>query len=244
MRTRLSAPLRHLLGAAALVAAGAGSTSCLDPGEPTPGPAEVAWAAYPDTVVTGNVFSFEFAGPVSLNSCGRLDTATVALEDSTIRLSARRSVFREAMCSDDRISFYQVRPMTVEEAGSYAVRAAAGRALGTLVAVDSGTFSPMGTRGWGTLRVGGGCLFFGPGWANNQRPFALRGAPGELGRLAGTDTLVHVEGRLVGFSLCGGYGSRPAIRVDRARVTDSVASDWYPEPIEPGEPGTTGESGR
>lgn len=234
-------PLRLPVGAVLLAL---GAVGCLDPGEPTPGPARVTWAAFPDTVVAGEVFSFELAGPVSVNSCGRLDTATVVLGDSTIGLSARRSVFLDAMCSDDRISFYQVRAVTVGEPGSYRVHAEDGRELGTLVAVDTGAFSAMGTRGWGTLRAGGGCLFLGPGWAANQRPFALRGATDELRRVAGTDTLVWVEGKLVGFSLCGGYGSRPAIRVDRARVTDSVASDWYPEPIEPGEPGTTGESGR
>lgn len=219
-------PLRLPLGAVLLAL---GAVGCLDPGEPTPGPARVTWAAYPDTVVTGQVFSLELAGPVSLNSCGRLDTAGVVVGDSTIRLSARRSVFLDAMCSDDRISFYQVRAMTVEEPGSYRVRAEDGSALGTLVAVDTGAFSAMGTRGWGTLRTGGGCLFLGPGWAANQRPFALRGAPEELRGVAGTDTLVWVEGRLVGFALCGGYGSRPAIRVDRARVTDSIGADWYPE---------------
>lgn len=223
------APARALL----LVAAGAATAACLDIGEPTPAPARVAWAAYPDTVVAGEVFSFELAGPVSLNSCGRLDTVRVAVGDSTLRLSADRSVFLEAMCSDERISFYQVRPLSVDRPGAYGVRTEDGRDLGTMVAVDSGTFAPMRAEGWGTLREGGGCLFFGPGWASNQRPFALRGAPERLQSAVGTDTLVWVRGTLVGFSLCGGFGSRPAIRVDSGRMTDSTARAWYP-----GEPGT------
>lgn len=214
---------------AALVACLAGASGCLEIGEPTPGPARVAWAAYPDTVVMGEVFSFELAGPVSRNSCGRLDTARVVVGDSEIRLSAERSVFLDAMCSDDRISFYEVRPLALERAGTYRVVTEDGRSLGSLAVVDSGAFSPMETRGWGTLHAGGGCLFFGPGWTGNQRPFALRDAPEELRRLAGTDTLVRVEGTLTGFALCGGFGSRPAIRVESARVTDSVAASWYPD---------------
>lgn len=227
-RPRRRAPVGAALRAALALAAGAAAVGCLDVGEPTPAPARVAWAAYPDTVVVGETFSFELAGPVSLNSCGRLDTARVAVGDSAIGLSAERSLFLEAMCSDERISFYQVRPLAVERPGRYPVRSADGRDLGTLVALDSGGFSPVRTRGWGTLREGGGCLFFGPGWAANQRPFALRGAPEDLRRTAGTDTLVWVRGTLVGFSLCGGFGSRPAIRVEAGRVTDSTGRDWYP----------------
>ena len=216
-------------GTAGCVAALIAVTGCLDIGEPVPGPARVAWAAYPDTVVVGELFSFEFAGPVSPNSCGRLDTARVVVGDSVVRLSAERSLFPEAMCSDDRISYYEVRPMSLDRAGTYRVVTEDGRPLGSLVAVDSGTFSAMKTRGWGTLHAGGGCLFFGPGWNENQRPFALRGAPEELRRVAGTDTLVRVEGTLAGFALCGGFGSRPAIRVRSARVTDSTAASWYPD---------------
>ena len=217
------------VGTAAFVTGLIAATGCLDVGEPTPGPARVAWAAYPDTVVVGELFSFEFAGPVSRNSCGRLDTARVVVGDSVVRLSAERSLFLEAMCSDDRISFYEVRPMAVGRAGTYRVVTEDGRPLDSLVAVDSGTFSAMGTRGWGTLHAGGSCLFFGPGWTENQRPFALRGAPAELRRVAGTDTLVRVGGTLAGFALCGGFGSRPAIRVRAARVTDSTAASWYPD---------------
>lgn len=229
---------RARLGSLLAAAAALAGTACLDVGEPTRSVARVAWAAYPDTVVVGELFSFELAGPVSLNSCGRLDTARVVVGDSVIRLSAERSVFLEAMCSDDRISFYDVRPLALDRAGAYRVRTEDGRDLGTLVALDSGTFSPMRTRGWGTLRRGGGCLFFGPGWAANQRPFALRGAPEELRRVAGSDTLVRVDGTLVGFALCGGFGSRPAIRVRAARVTDSTGAAWYPE--EPAPDGTDG----
>ena len=216
-------------GTAGCVAALLAATGCLDIGEPVPGPARVAWAAYPDTVVVGELFSFEFAGPVSRNSCGRLDTARVVVGDSVVRLSAERSLFPEAMCSDDRISFYEVRPMSFDRPGTYRVVTEDGRPLDSLVAVDTGTFSAMGTRGWGTLHAGGGCLFFGPGWTENQRPFALRGAPEELRRVAGTDRLVRVEGTLAGFALCGGFGSRPAIRVRTARVTDSTAASWYPD---------------
>lgn len=216
------------VGALFVAAAGAATAGCLDVGEPVPGPARVAWAAYPDTVVAGERFSFELAGPVSPNSCGRLDTARVVVGDSVVRLSARRSLFPEAMCSDDRISYYRVRPMSLDRPGTYRVRTEDGRDLGTLVALDSGSFSPVRTQGWGTLREGGGCLFFGPGWAANQRPFALRQSPPELRRAAGTDTLVWVRGTLVGFTLCGGFGSRPAIRVERSRVTDSTGSTWYP----------------
>ena len=217
------------VGTAGIAAALLATSGCLDIGEPTPGPARVTWAAYPDTVVVGEVFSFEFAGPVSRNSCGRLDSARVAVGDSVVRVSAERSLFLEAMCSDDRISFYEVRPMAFERAGTYRVETEDGRALGSLVAVDTGSFSAMKTLGWGTLHAGGGCLFFGPGWTENQRPFALRGAPEELRRVAGTDTLVRVAGTLMGFALCGGFGSRPAIRVRAAHVTDSTGASWYPE---------------
>lgn len=226
--------LRGRRAGVALVLAGAAlAIGCLDPGEPTEAPARIAWVAYPETVRTGETFSLEFAGPISPNSCGRLDTATVALADSVLQLDVRRSVFLDAMCSDDRRSFYQVRPLRLERAGRYHIRARGGGDLGTLVAVDSGRFSPMTTRGAGTLRAGGGCVFLGPGWATNQRPFALRNLPERLRRLAGTDTLVHVEGQLVGYSLCGGFGSRPSIRVDTARATGRTGADWYPEPPEP-----------
>lgn len=220
-------------GAAALAMAVVVAAGCLDPGDPTPAPARVAWAAWPETVVVDETFSFELAGPISLNSCGRLDTATVAVTDSTLELTARRSVFLEAMCSEDRRSFYQVRPLRVERAGRYRIRTGEGDDLGTLVAVDSGRFSGMTARGRGTLRTGGGCVFLGPGWAQNQRPFALRGLPARMERLAGTDSLVHVEGRLHGFSLCGGFGSRPSIRVDTAWATGRTGEDWYPHPPEP-----------
>lgn len=214
-----------------LVAATAG---CWRIGEPTPGAAHVTWAAYPETVVVGGRFSFEFAGPVAHTTCGRLDTATLAIRDSTIELAARRSTF-DAMCAGQRVSFYEARPLAIERPGRYAVRSEDGRDLGTLVALDSGAFSPMRTLGEGTLDSAGGCLLFGPGWMGNQRPFALRGAPEGLRALAGTDRIVEVEGRLVGFSACGHFGSRPTIRVRRARVTDRTAADYYPEGREEGE---------
>ena len=218
------------------LATAAAAGGCLDPGEPTPSPATVAWVAYPETVRTGETFSFEFAGPVSHNSCGRLDTAAVTITDSTLEVEARRSVFLDAMCSDDRRSFYQVRALRIGRSGRYSIRSG-GRDLGALVATDSARFSAMTARGYGTLRSGGGCLFLGPGWAANQRPLALRGLPEEMRRLADTDTLVHVEGRLVGFSMCGGFGSRPTIRVEAARATGRTGADWYPEgPAGTGDP--------
>lgn len=215
---------------AAALAAGALASGCTDIGQPTPSQARVAWVAYPETVRTGETFSFEFAGPVSDNSCGRLDTAVVSVTDSSVEVEGRRSLFLEAMCSQDRRSFYQVRALRIPAAGSYRIRTRDGVALGTMVAVDSGEFSAMVTRGLGTLRLGGGCAFLGPGWAANQRPFALRGLSGGLRRLAGTDTLVHVEGTLAGYSLCGGFGTRPSIRVDTAWATGRTGDDWYASP--------------
>lgn len=209
------------------------ASACLVPGEPVADDAHVAWAAYPDTVVAGATFSFELAGPVARNTCGRLDTARVEVGDSTITLWARREVYPEAWCSDERVSFYEVRSMEMARPGRYTVRTADGRPLGTMMVRDSGTFSRVRTRGEGTLRSGGGCLFFGPGWGSNQRPFALRGAPPRLEALAGTDTVVRVEGVLLGFSLCGGFGSRPSIRVDTAWATGRTGDDWYPPEREP-----------
>lgn len=208
---------------------------CWRIGEPTPSAAYVTWAAYPETVGVGETFSFEFAGPVARTTCGRLDTATLVVADSTIELAARRSTF-EAMCPDDRVSFYEARPIAIERAGRYRVRTFDGRELGTLVAVDSGVFTPMRAIGEGTLATAGGCLLFGPGWMGNQRPFALREAPDALAELADTDRIVHLEGRLTGFSLCSWYGSRPTIRVDTARVTERRGADYYRR----GNPGGTG----
>lgn len=236
----MSPAARHgaVVALAAVAAAG-----CLDPGEPTPSEARVAWVAYPETVQTAETFSFEAAGPVSPNSCGRLDTFTVAVTDSAVEVTARREVFRDAMCSDDRVSWYQVRALRIDRPGRYRVRSAEGRSLGKLVAVDSARFTGMTARGLGTLGRGGGCLLFGPGWLGNQRPFALRGAPDGLDRLAGTDTLVHVVGRLVGYGLCGGFGSRLTIRVDSARATGRTGDDWYREPTEGAAGGATAGEG-
>lgn len=209
------------VGAAALV-----GTGCWRIGEPTESPALVTWAAYPDTVVAGELFSFEFAGPVSPNSCGRLDTATVAVRDSSIVVSAVRSVY-ETSCSRSRVSFYEALPLRIENAGTYRVLREDGRRLGELVAVDSGGFSRMRAVGVGTLRRAGGCQLFGPGWAYNQRPFALRGAPPAIEELDDPDRVVFVSGRLVGFTLCGSFGSRPVIAVDRAELTGADADDYY-----------------
>jgi len=212
---------------ATVAAAVAASAACWRVGEPTPDEAEVAWAAYPDTVVAGETFSFEFGGPVSRNSCARLDTATVTLEDSAVVAGARRSIF-DTMCPGDRVSFYRAGALSVPEPGRYAVRSATGRDLGAITAVDSGAFSSMKTVGWGTLRQGGGgCVFFGPGWANNQRPFALDGIPDRARGAIDEDRVVWVRGRLYGWTLCGAFGSRPRIIVDTMRVTEHLAETYY-----------------
>lgn len=186
----------------------------------------MTWAAYPDTVVVGEIFSFEFAGPVSPNSCGRLDTAMVAVTDSSIVVSAIRSVY-DTSCSRSRVSFYEASPLRIDRAGTYAVVSSGGRRLGELVAIDSGGFSRMRAIGVGTLRQAGGCQLFGPGWAYNQRPFALRNAPPEIAELDDSDRIVFVEGSLVGYTLCGSFGSRPAIEVERAEVTEAGSDDYY-----------------
>lgn len=221
-------PGRARTGAAAgLLAVTLALGACWRIGEPTESAALVTWAAYPDTVVVGAVFSFEFAGPVTPNTCGRLDTAIVTVGDSTIDLSARRSVYDTA-CSRDLVSFYEARPLRIERSGAYQVRTAGGRGLGRLVAVDSGSFSRMRTQGEGTVREVGGCWLFGPGWLGNQRPFALRGAPpGVLEEAEERDRILHVEGSLAGFALCGAFGSRPSVRVDTAWVEDRGVEDYY-----------------
>lgn len=201
------------------------STACWRIGEPTESAAVISWAAFPDTVVVGQPFSFEFAGPVSPDACGRLDTAIVHMEGSAIRLSGRRSVY-DTMCANSPVAFYEARPLQIEGAGRYRV-SAGGLEFGEIVAVDSGRFSPMKARGEGTVAEAGGCLLFGPGWVGNQRPFALRGAPAEIRSEVDTGRRVHVVGVLAGFSLCGAFGSRPMIAVDTAWVTDRQIEDYY-----------------
>lgn len=201
------------------------STACWRIGEPTESAAVISWAAFPDTVVVGQQFSFEFAGPVSPDACGRLDTAVVHMEASAIRLSGSRSVY-DTMCADSPVAFYEARPLQVETAGRYRV-SAGGLDFGEIVAVDSGRFSPMKARGEGTVAEAGGCLLFGPGWVGNQRPFVLRGAPPEVRSQVDTGRRVHVVGVLAGFSLCGAFGSRPVIAVDTAWVTDRQIEDYY-----------------
>jgi hypothetical protein len=200
--------------------------ACWRIGEPTESSALVTWAAYPETVVGGETFSFEFAGPVSPNSCGRLDTASIEITDSAIVISAVRSVY-DTSCSRARVSFYEARPLQIGQVGSYPVLGSGGRALGRLVAIDSGRFSPMRAIGEGTTRRAGGCVLFGPGWAYNQRPFALRGSPPEIADLDDPNRVVFVSGRLAGYTLCGSFGSRPAISVDSGAVTDRTSGDYY-----------------
>lgn len=189
----------------------------------------MVWAAFPDTVVAGEPFPFEFAGPITPNACGRLDTAVVAVSDTTIELSARRTTF-ETMCGDTPITFYEVRALELP-AGRYTVRAGSVE-LGGIVAVQEGPFSPMRAVGSGTVERGGGCVLFGPGQLGNQRPFALIGPVEHLEGLEpalGTRRLVDVRGTLSGFTLCGTFGSRPAIRVSQARLLERSANDYYEE---------------
>lgn len=220
---------RAAAGAALLAATlggvllGAGCTG----GTPTRGAARITWAAYPETVMVGKPFPFEVAGPVGPTTCTRLDTTTAAVTDSGIVVSARRSVYHSLLCSHSRVSFYVPRAMRVEKPGRYPVLTPEHAALGAVVAVDSGGFSPLRTIGEGTVRRGGGCLLFGPGWASNQRPFSLHDVPARIAALAGTDSVVRVVGQLAGFDECGGLGSRPVIAADSASVTGRLAKDWY-----------------
>jgi hypothetical protein len=213
-----------LAGAASVLVAVGLLAGCWRIGEPTPSDAVVAWTAYPDTVVAGEVFPFEFAGPITPNSCGRLDTAVVVVTDSAVELQARRLTY-ETMCAATPIGYYEVRSLSLP-AGTYDVRTGA-ESFGRIVALDSGRFSSMRTAGRGTVDEAGGCLLFGPGRLGNQRPFALQGAPAEVRAVAGTDQLVRVRGTLSGFTLCGGFGSRPAIRVTEARVLEETLDDYY-----------------
>jgi len=204
-------------------------SGCWRLGEPTSSEAVVAWAAWPDTVVAGEQFPLELAGPISPNACGRLDTAVVVVTDATVELSAYRTTF-ETMCSDSPVSFYEVRALELP-AGTYAVRAG-GVELGRIVALEDGPFAPMRAVGLGTVQRAGGCLLFGPGQLGNQRPFGLLGNAERLGAIepaVGSRRLVHVRGTLAGYTLCGSFGSRPAIRVSEARLLDRDADDYYEE---------------
>ncbi len=202
--------------------------ACWRIGEPTEGAARITWAAYPDTVVVGEVFPFEVAGPVASDACARLDTVTVDVAGGRILVGARRSVF-DTMCSDSPVGFYEARALRVPEAGTWRVRSRDGRDLGSLTAVEAGQgrFSGMRAIGEGTVVEAGGCLLFAPGRIGNQRPFALRGDLEELRTEAGTDRRVWIEGRLGGFTLCGAWGSRPVIRLREGRITDSTAAQYY-----------------
>lgn len=209
---------------AAVLLATALVAGCWRIGEPTSSDAVVAWVAFPDTVGAGEVFPFELAGPITPNSCGRLDTAVVAVSDSSVDLEARRVTY-DAACGRTPIGFYEVRSLALP-AGTYEVRSAV-ESFGHIVAIDSGSFSEMRAVGRGTVDERGGCLLFGPGRLGNQRPFALLGAPEDVRRVAGSDRLVRVRGTLSGFTLCGGFGSRPAIRVAEARVLEQTLDDYY-----------------
>lgn len=203
-------------------------SGCWRIGEPTTSDAVVAWAAWPDTVAAGERFPLEFAGSITPNTCGRLDTAIVAVTNTSIELSARRTTY-ETMCTDTPVGFYEVRALELP-AGTYAVRAGS-EVLGHVVAIDGVRFAPMRARGRGTVRRAGGCVLFGPGrLGGNQRPFALVGPADLLAALEpalGAHRLVEVRGTLSGFTLCGNFGSRPAIRVSEVRNLDVGPDDYY-----------------
>jgi len=200
-------------------------TGCWRIGEPTESQAFVTWAAYPETVRAGEMFSFEFGGPISPTACGRLDTATMTLTDTAIVLSAQRSTF-SVVCANQRISFYEARATQIPKPGEYPIRTLGGTKLGTLIAAESGPFSAVYTQGEGTIRDVGSCWLFGPGWIGNQRVFGLSEIPPEL-REVGTTQIVYVRGQLRGFISCGTWGSRPRIRVDTAWVTNRHVGDLY-----------------
>lgn len=204
-------------------------SGCWRIGEPTTSDAVVAWAAFPDTVAAGEPFPLEFAGPISPNACGRLDTAVVVVTDTSLELSARRTTY-ETMCSDTPVGFYEVRSVELPP-GTYTIRAGE-EELGRIVALEEGAFAPMHAVGLGTVQRAGGCVLFGPGQLGNQRPFALLGSVERLATIEpalGARRLVHVRGTLAGFTLCGSFGSRPAIRVSEARLLDRGADDYYEE---------------
>lgn len=228
---------RPPVAAAVLLAAAA--LACFDPGEPVAEPARVTWVAYPGTVRVDETFTFEMAGPLAPDHCVRLDSVRAAAADSGIHVAAFRSVFPDAMCSDDRRSFYEVGPLRMERPGSYPVRTELGLELGTMVATDTGSFSGVRTIGLGTLRSADGCTLFSPGWSADQRLFALGRLPDHVARAAGSDTVVRVEGTLLGYSLCGAFGSVPTIQVRTARTTGRTAADYYPL-----ERGTERDAGR
>ncbi len=200
------------------------AVACWRIGEPTASDALVSWAAFPDTVVAGEVFSLEFAGPITPNACGRLDTATVAVSDSIVFLDARRLTY-DTSCPDTPVSFYEARALQLT-AGHYTVRGEH-REFGRIVALDSGRFSRMRASGEGTVGAGDGCALFGPGRLGNQRPFALIGDLDLVGTALDSDRVVWIRGALSGFTLCGSFGSRPAIRIERAEIRDGTSEDYY-----------------
>jgi hypothetical protein len=199
-------------------------SGCWQIGEPTASDALVSWAAFPDTVVAGEVFSMEFAGPITPDACGRLDTATVVVGDSSVLLHASRLTY-DTTCPKTPISFYEARPLQLST-GTYSIRSDA-RIFGQIVAVDSGSFSRMGVAGEGTVDAGGGCTLFGPGRLGNQRPFALLGDVGGVAAVSGSNRVVWIQGDLSGFTLCGSFGSRPAIRVKDWAIREGTSEDYY-----------------
>jgi len=205
------------------------AAGCWRIGEPTSSEALVSWAAFPDTVIAGEVFSLEFAGPITPNSCGRLDTATVAVTDSTVFLRASRVTY-DTSCPRTPVSFYQARAMQLDQ-GTYSV-VGERQTFGQIVALDSGSFSRMHVSGEGTVRASGGCTLFGPGRLGNQRPFALVGNTGLITGSLDADRVVWIRGTLSGFALCGSFGSRPAIRVEETAIRDGSSEDYYADTVD------------
>lgn len=220
------APLNPRTAGLLLLAA---TVACWRIGEPTASDALVSWAAFPDTVVAGQVFSLEFAGPITPNACGRLDTATVSVSDSIVFLDARRLTY-DTSCPKTPTSFYEARALQLA-AGLYIVRGER-REFGRIVAVDSGSFSRMRAQGEGTVQTGDGCALFGPGRLGNQRPFALIGDLDLVRAAFDSDRVVWIRGPLSGFTLCGSFGSRPAIRIELAEIRDGTSAEVYADNLD------------
>jgi hypothetical protein len=144
-------------------------------------------------------------------------------------LNARRVTY-DTSCPRTPVSFYQARPMQLDQ-GTYAV-VGERQIFGQIVALDSGSFSRMRVSGEGTVRTSGGCTLFGPGRLGNQRPFALVGNTDEITEALGADRIVWIRGKLSGFSLCGSFGSRPAIRVEEATIRDGSSEDYYADTVD------------
>jgi hypothetical protein len=54
----------------------------------------------------------------------------------------------------------------------------------------------------------------------------------EITEALGADRVVWIRGKLSGFSLCGSFGSRPAIRVEEATIRDGSSEDYYADTVD------------